>query len=62
MIARILLALNCWATPFKSKSRLEGENAALKPQLLRCKGTAWRECSEILPRRLGAEVGLGGAA
>jgi len=35
-----------------SPSRLEGENAALKQQLLRCKGAAWRECSEILPRRL----------
>jgi hypothetical protein len=34
MIALILLAVNLLAAPFKSKSRLEAENAVLRQQVI----------------------------
>ena len=40
MIALLCLVLNILASPFKSKSRLEAENAALRHQLIVLKRAA----------------------
>jgi hypothetical protein len=46
MIALLCFFLTLFASPFKSKSRLEAENAALRHQLI------------VLPRRVGGRVQL----
>jgi hypothetical protein len=57
MVALIFFLLNVVATLFRSKSRLEAENAALRHQLIvlqrkvRSRGPAQRPCLGLRPGR-----------